>query len=427
MKHLSLISLLLLVCLPLAAQQISVDEFTRLKGGKVQREKSVAILDLLTDEKGFTFQTGSNEAVNSQDWVGFVRLKLPNKTNRVLIRHPQYGQFLWYVPHGKKLYRNQHYQAVLYSADPTRDFKATHQWVVFRLNPENVILKVDSLLCPVRQQVAEFYLKVGPHSYSAEAPFFDPEEGRFTLSDSLRKEIYINLQPFYSYLTVKTEWEGGKLYIDNVHIRKKAATSYRLSEGSHRVDFFLGKQCVYDTLLNIGRAQKKVLEVKVSDLHAKQLRQGEPLSVNAAGFEEGETSVRVSSQDNGAQIWVDREKVGTGLWKGKLSRGYHLVQAVKDGQEDISVDLMIQDGFPIDITLPAAGIGYGLVNIHCNVDGASIRIDGEEYGDTPRIVRLEASRSYRIRLNKAGYRTGRCRVRPKGNGQVDVYLELKKR
>lgn len=434
MKRLGLIlSLLTLVCLPLAAQQMRVEEFTRLKGHKVLRERSAAILDLLTDDKGFTFFSDRGEALPAQEWVGFVRVRFPKKSSRVLIRHPEYGQLLWEVPSNGRLRRGRHYQAVLYAADPTKEYKASHQWVVFRLNPENMMLKVDSTTSLVRQPVVEYYLPVGRHSYRAEAPFFDPVEAKFTLSDSVRADISVDLQPLYSFLSVKTEWKGkGKLYIDNVRIRKEAATSYRLPEGHHRVNYFLGDLCVYDTLLYLGRSEKKVLELKPSDLSAKPIRLGDPLSLNpfetpAQAGETPETVVKLSTQDPETDIWVDREWKGTGHWEGRLSRGYHLVQAVKDGQESSSVSLMIEDDFPVERILPAAGIGYGLLNIHCDVEGASIRIDGQEYGETPRIVRVEASHSYEVTVYKAGYKSRKCRVRPKGNGEVDVFVQLKKK
>ena len=425
MKRLNLIILLLLVCLPLAAQQMSVTEFTRLMGGNVLKDNSVALLDLLTDEKGFTFLAEGTTPVESQQWVGYVRLGVPPKTRRILIRHPEYGQYLLQVPRGHTMCRRKHFQAVLYTANPTKNYKATHQWVVFHLNPENVLLQVDSTTSAVRQSVVEYYLKVGPHSYKAQAPFYDPQEDKFILTDSVRKDITVDLQPFYSYLTVKTDCERGCLYVDNLPIRKGMATSYRLSEGNHRVNYFIGNLCVYDTLLYMGPAQKKVLELKATRLYARDVRQNEAQSLGSTLSPDA--PVKLSVQDTLADIWVDREYVGTARWEGRLAKGYHLVQSVKDGKEAVNTSLVIRDDFPIELVLPATGMGYGLLNIHGNVIGASIRIDGQEYGETPQIVRVEASRSYEVRLDKAGYQSGKCRVRPKGNGQVDVYVQLKKK
>ena len=75
----------------------------------------------------------------------------------------------------------------------------------------------------------------------------------------------------------------------------------------------------------------------------------------------------------------------------------------------------------------APGTGFGLLNIHSNVEGARILIDGQDYGLTPQIVRLDATKNYELRLLKSGYRAVKKRVRPRGNHQTEVYVKLKKR
>ena len=214
MKRLSLLLFLVLVCLPISAQQMSIGDFARLKGIKVQREKTVALLDLETQESGFSFMANGTQAVEAQPGEGFLQLQLPHKTTYLTVQHPTYGRLIWVVPKGKKLKRFRHYKAVLYAGDPTKQYKSPKQWAVFHLDPQDVVLQLDSATTPVRQAVAEYYLPLGEHKYRVEAPFFSPQEGSFTLSDSARTELWINLQPFYSYLTVKVEWTGGQLFID---------------------------------------------------------------------------------------------------------------------------------------------------------------------------------------------------------------------
>ena len=128
-----------------------------------------------------------------------------------------------------------------------------------------------------------------------------------------------------------------------------------------------------------------------------------------------------------AEIWLDRELVGKGRWEGTLPLGFHLVTTRKDGEEGLPTRLWLDDDFPQEITLPAVGTGYGLLNVHCDVAGASIRIDGREVGPAPQLLRLDASRNYDVTLYKEGYRPQTKTVRPKGNHQVEVYLKLKKK
>ena len=139
------------------------------------------------------------------------------------------------------------------------------------------------------------------------------------------------------------------------------------------------------------------------------------------------TPVKITAHDPQAEIWVDLEKKAVGEWEDSLSLGIHFVEARKDGVSSSPLRLLIEDSFPKEITLEAAGAGYGLVNIHCNVAGADITIDGKDYGQTPKIVRLEATRNYRVTLSKDGYKAVSQKIPPRGNNLTDVYMKLKKK
>ena len=437
MKRLALVSLLILACLlPLAAQQMSVTEFTRLRRplfnpSAVAIDKACVLMDFETYEKGFEFLADGKTPAAADEGENVITITLPHNTAYIVITHPVFGRLIWKVPDGKKLKKGNHYKAVLLAGDPTQGYKSPNQWVVFHLNPQNVLLQVDSVARQVRKDVVEYYLPLGTHSYRAEAPFFEPQEGTFTLTDKVREIVTVNLQPFYSFLTVKSNLKGGDLFIDNAKIRKEDATSYRLAEGNHRVAIFYGQKCFYDTLVFVGRAQKKVLEVQMKDIYLRPLRRNAPMYTDVP--EDGGqqditgTSVTITSADSLADIWVDRERMGTGQWEGILSPGFHIAQTVKDGEESSPTTLWVESGSPQEYTLEAHGTVYGLLNIYSNVTGAGIEISGISFGETPRVIRLDASYRYDIKLTKQGYKSKSVKVLPRGNNISDVYIELKKR
>lgn len=436
MKRLTLVILLILAhLLPLTAQQMSITEFTRLrrslfKPSAVAIDKSAVLFDFETYEKGFEFLADGKTPGAADEGENIITVTLPHNTSYLSVSHPVFGRLIWKVPDGKKLKKGNHYRAVLLAGDPTQGYKAPNQWVVFHLNPQNVLLQVDSTTRQVRKDVAEYYLPVGLHTYRAEAPFFEPQEGAFNLTDKTREIIKVNLQPFYSYLTVKTPGNSGDLYIDNARIRKEDATSYRLAEGNHRVAIFVGQKCFYDTLVFVGRAQKKVLDVQVKDLYLRPLKRTDPMYADASGESVQDisaTPVKLVSADSLADIWVDRERMGTGHWEGTLSPGFHLAQTVRDGQESTPTTLWIESGFPQEFTLEAHGIVYGLLNVYSNVTGAGIDINGSYFGETPRMIRLDASYRYEVTLTGKGYKSKSVTVLPRANNIVDVYVELKKR
>ena len=416
------------------AQQMSIEDLSRLKRqpGKTALDKDFALLDLITEEKGFTILSDGNQPADAQEGDGVITLKLPHKTTHLTIRHPEFGQLFWVVPNGKKLRKNRHYQALLFAADPTKDYRTPKQWVVFHLSPENCIILLDSLTRQVRQDVAEYYLPVGKHHYRVEAPFYDAEEGEFTLSDSTRTDISVHLQPFYSYLTVKGIRKWGDLYIDGAPISSTHATSYRLGEGYHRVSYFYNQTCYYDTLLYVGRSRKEVLELKPSSFYPHTLKRSDPLYIPSDAPSDQLSAevlapVKLSCADSLAEIWVDRELKGKGHWEGQLPLGYHLANTRLNGQEGASTSLLLEDPTPREIALMVPGTAFGLLNVHCNVDGAQILLDGKPVGTTPQILRLDASRSYLLRLSKPGYKDKKQQVRPRSNNQTDIHMVLKKK
>lgn len=436
-----LLLFLLAACLPPArAQVIRVEEFAQQhrpiwKIFDPPEDKDFALLDFATEEKGFTFLAGGKPA-DAEEGDGMVTVKLPHRTAYVTIQHPDFGQLVWRVPGGKLLKKRRHYRALLIAFDPTKDYKAPRQWVVFHLDPKDVLVQIDSVKGPVRGETAEYLLPVGEHSYRVEAPFHDPVEGTFTLTDSVRTDIRVALQPFWSYLTVKTPWPEGEVQVDGTALSREQATSFRLAEGPHRVTLYLSGICFYDSLLVVGRAEKKVLELTAEDLRPKNRLKSDPLVMTppAPGPDGGNADsavsgavVKLTAPDEETEIWLDRERVGVGSWEGWLEPGFHLASTRRDGLESDQVRLWIDSDFPQEIALAAPGTGYGLLSVSCNVPGARISIDGDDYGEAPQIVRLDATRSYELVLSKPGFRDARKKVRPRGNHQTDVYLKMKKR
>lgn len=434
MKRPVLVLLFLIACLPpVRGQEMRVEEFDRRsrplwKRAEVPVDKTFALMDFITEEKGFTFLAGGKQPAEAEEGDGKVTVKLPHRTAYVTIQHPDFGQLVWRVPGGKLLKRLRHYEALLIAYDPTKDYKAPRQWVVFHLDPQDALVQIDSAMGPVRGETAEYLLRVGEHSYRVEAPFHDPVEGTFSLSDSVRTDISVTLQPFWSFLTVKTPWPDGEVYVDGTQLSREQATSFRLSEGPHRVTLYLSGLCFYDSLLVMGRAEKKVLELSAADLHPKNRLKSDPLSVTPEG--EAVVSgapVKLMAPDSLTEIWLDRERVGYGEWEGRLEPGFHLASTRREGLESDPVRLWIDSDFPQEIALTAPGTGYGLVNITSNAPGARILIDGADYGQTPQIVRLDATRSYSLVLSKPGFRDGKKKLRPRGNHQVDLYVKMKKK
>ncbi len=443
-KRLLGILLIAILSLPCVAQKISIRQFKRVKFDFAKKkmypvDKKMATLDLKTDEKGFTFKADGKTEIAAQEGDGQITLLAPHKTAFILVKHPEYGQLIWKVP-GKGLRKKKHYQAIMQTDKPGKEYKLSKQWVVFQVIPENAILQVDSTVALVRDGTAQFELPLGKHGYHAEAPFYEELSDSVEVVDSAKLVVPVVLQSVYSYLTVKLPIAEGLIFIDSEPIGKGEATSGHLQPGDHHLIVMQEETCLADTVINMGVGEKKVLALKASDLRARPLM---ARAINPQPIEEVKDStvtdslaavpqdslkalVTITAPDAETQIWLNREPLAYGKWVGQLGIGFYSVSTLKEGLESKPIFLWVDDTLPkvVDLSLPKAS--YGVLNIHSNVVGATILINRVEVGVTPCILEnLPATVACKILLKKKGYRDAAITVMPVPNDMLNVEINMK--
>ena len=443
-KRLLGILLIAILSLPCVAQKISIGQFKRVKFDFAKKkmypvDKKMATLDLKTDEKGFTFKADGKTEIAAQEGDGQITLLAPHKTAFILVKHPEYGQLIWKVP-GKGLRKKKHYQAIMQTDKPGKEYKLSKQWVVFQVIPENAILQVDSTVALVRDGTAQFELPLGKHGYHAEAPFYEELSDSVEVVDSAKLVVPVVLQSVYSYLTVKLPIAEGLIFVDSEPIGKGEATSGHLQPGDHHLIVMQEETCLADTVFNMGVGEKKILALKASDLRARPLM---ARAINPQPIEEVKDStvtdslaavpqdslkalVTITAPDEETQVWLNREPLAYGKWEGQLGIGFYSVSTLKEGLESKPIFLWVDDTLPkvVDLSLPKAS--YGVLNIHSNVVGATILINRVEVGVTPCILEnLPATVACKILLKKKGYRDAAITVMPVPNDMLNVEINMK--
>ena len=446
-KKLLVILLIAVLSLPCVAQKISIGQFKRVKFDLATKkflpvDKKMATLDLKTDEKGFTFKADGKTAIAAQEGDGKITLLAPHKTAFLLVQHPDYGQLIWKVP-GKGLRKKKHYQAVMQTDKPGKEYKLSKQWVVFQVSPENAILQVDSTVALVRNGLAQFELPIGKHGYHAEAPFFEELSDSVEVVDSSKLIVPVVLQSVYSYLTVRVPITDGRIFIDGQPVGMREATSGHLQPGDHHLIVMQKETCYVDSVINLGKGEKKILTLKADDLRARPLMvraitPGVKATDSIAVADSAATDslavpqdslkalVTITAPDEKTQIWLNREPLAYGKWKGKLALGFYSVSTLKDGLESKTFYLWVDDTLPkvLDLSLPKAS--YGVLNIHSNVIGATILLNRMKVGVTPCILEnLPANMPCKIYLKKEGYHDATLKVMPVPNDMLDVELNMK--
>ena len=395
------------------AQTMEVKDFTRMKRplwkrSKVVVDKQKALLDLTTTEKGFTFKANGTEQAETAEGDGIITVKVPHKTRFLTIAHPTFGQLTWRVP-VKYLKRKKHYRATLLTSDPTKAYKLSQQWVVMQVQPANVIVHMDSTVHLLRDGNLALQLPLGTHHYQVESPFYEEVTDSFCLSDTAKTVLNITLQPAYSYLKVVTPWTGADIYVDGQLLDPVTSTSSRLMAGTHYLSVRKGGLSYYESSIQIGRAEKRVMTLTQSDFDPRWM-----------------PKVTVIQPQATADTVQTAQAIGE--WSGQLTKGYHQLNTRQDSVESATSDLWIDSELPLEQQLAVPQTSEALINIHSNVVGAQIFINNRLVGQTPYIVEhLSANKVYEVRLEKKGYKTVSQKIQPKGNELTDMNIKMKKR
>lgn len=421
----------------LLAQQIRVEDFKRLKKPLLAPrpysvDKENAILDLFTQEKGFEFFLGQ-QPIPAQEGEGMVTLLLPDKTAFFTIRHPEYGQLKWKVPDGP-LRHNKHYQAQLVTDNPSKEFALSRQWVVLHIRPESAIVTLDSTMHRTLTGQVQALLPVGRHSVRVQSPFFEEHTDTFILSDTARLDLHVQLKPEYSYLEVHSQVPDAEIRLDGQLIGTGTAHSGRISPGTYLLSLHRGPRCFHRRQVTLASAQRHILTIgrEVEE----RIASGDVLPADSLLLAQGQDggiarpdSFYVLAFDDSTEIWVNRERVGTGTWKDKLQPGVYAVSTSKDGMESRTQYVEVGGGAGRQrLKMPTPYASYAWLNVSSNVVDAQVWLDDKLVGTTPCILSpLSVSRRYRLRLVKEGYKSEELVVSLRGNDMQNIKVELKKK
>lgn len=427
---------------PVMAQRMHVEDFGRYKKPFLHKasfttDKQQALLDFFTNEKGFQFFV-EDAPVAATEGEGMVTLALPHRTGSLIIKHPVYGQLAWKVPNGV-LKKKKHYHAYLHTESLEKEFRQQKQWALISTVPERAIVYVDTVIHPLLDGNLSLYLPLGRHVCRIESPFYQTLNDTIELTDIVRFEKRYVLQPFYAYLTVETDWPDARICLDGDSLGLQRVETSRLMPGRYRLTVNQGDSLYYEQWLELANAERKVV-----DLHGIELRPFPQLgqSIEMSGFPDevladsmasdglqelsGQwADVHITAFDADTEIWLNRERVGQGEWRGNLAPGFYAVSSRKEGLDSRTDFFWVDAGKSVELNLISPLADYGLLNVSCDEVDATVFLNGLAIGSAPCVLRnLPVGRTYRVRLVK-GRKAAETFVRLRGNDIVNVKLKLK--
>ncbi len=136
-------------------------------------------------------------------------------------------------------------------------------------------------------------------------------------------------------------------------------------------------------------------------------------------------NVTLSSVD-GAEIYIDEEKVGEGSWSGKLSPGKYVVECRKASHKSSVETITVEEGKDFALQLQEPTPITGQLSLTSAPLGAKIVIDGKAYGETPDFITGLSIGERKVELSYPGYRTETITATIRENEVAEYSVELTK-
>ena len=217
------------------------------------------------------------------------------------------------------------------------------------------------------------------HTYKIECSMYHDETGSVTVND--RTTIDKKLRSNFGYINISSSPEqGAKAFVDGEYIGVTPIKTDRIKSGEHKV-------MVVKDMYNMKEQSFTVSDGQTTNATLNM----------SANF----VNVTINT-DSQSDIYVDEEYKGKGKWTGRLSDGAHIFEARKSNHKTSvkSMDLVL--GEAKTITLDSPQPINGDVDINTSPMGATIYIDGKNYGETPNYISDILIGEHELKLAKQG-------------------------
>lgn len=131
------------------------------------------------------------------------------------------------------------------------------------------------------------------------------------------------------------------------------------------------------------------------------------------------------SVDADADIFVNNNKKGTRSWTGSLKAGSYQVECRQTNHKSSSQNITVKEGEDQNIALTPPTPVTGVLAVNSTPLGATINIDGKDYGTTPRNITDILIGQHTVTLSLGGYNDEQTTVEVKEQQTTDLSLTLK--
>ena len=330
--------------------------------------KPVALVKIVTSLTGLTFEGDLMGIIGTEHRNGEWWVWLPAGAKQISIFHPQLGVLRNYR-YPEPIRGERTYEMILSSANikTVVEERLQEGYLSMTVSPANADVLIDEKPVTVDLQTGEvkvYLLSHGSHTYSAKAPLYESDAGTFEIVSEKTTELDVSLRPAYTQLQINSTPKGAQVFIDDdlTLAGTTPFTSGRLAKGSHTLKFQLASYL------------PKSVSVTVAG-------DGKTQTVSAT-LEPNFAETVVETAD-GADIYVDNQRVGSGRWTGRLDAGKHIVEARKASHVSSRKVVDVVAGKPVTEHFDALIPLLGKLSVTSSPAKASVSLDGKVLGTTP--------------------------------------------
>ncbi|MGQ9425483.1 PEGA domain-containing protein [Gilvimarinus sp. F26214L] len=275
--------------------------------------------------------------------------------------------------------------------------------VFIQVEPEHARVDLDGGL---HFSVGEGYLLLGgDYRLSLTAEGYHPVQTSIHVEDEQNQTFRFALEKRPGHLTVKAPVdEPGEVWIDGKQRGSLNQVISDLPAGAHQLQIVTERYKPFSRSIQItGLDQHQDLQVEL-----------EPAWAN----------VELRSEPEGAEVTVDGQVIGETPLTAELLEGERSVAMKLPGHKAWDEILEVEAGETLALPSVALEPADGLVMVESSPAQASITVNGDYYGLTPREVSLAPGKSYEITLFKEGYEPAQSQLQVESGREQSVELQL---
>lgn len=363
-------------------------------------DKTCALVKVNTDLENLGFESNMKIAGEIEKKAGEYWIYVSPGERRLSIWGPNLIRYNFDFPDPPQ--SRKVYQLVVTRKGAGGVTGASTGFVVLKSQPPGAKVWIDEEymgLTPFQREMA-----VGFYNFKLEKEMFYSKQGSFTIKINETEKQELVLDPNFGSLKLTSAPVNGALItLDGTPTKFKTPYTFdTLTSGEHTVSLTLDLYEPVNRTVTVSDKETASLDIPLNPVF-------------------GNVKITVTPE---ADIYIDTEMKAVGTWEGILARGMHTIEVKKDKHYPQTQKIDMKAGAAETLTFTLKPI-IGSLSVMTEPPEAEIFINGQSYGETPKIIPDLIIGTYEITLKKDGFSTVTTSAEVKENQRTSVNQDLK--